>query len=726
MSSIFLTVYIASAQCTSPVPPKTGATLAEEQSAANDYLKVITDHQGCSKAGLPGCAVATGDLQKLETDGLNAAMQTYMCAMNGATSADKSWYAQRSDFWKVLVIDMKQSAAAVGNGTYVPSPDSQMQYLGITSTLASAGPTPPPDATKEVTKPVTALETTVSPTPTNNCTVSPSSPVSGTSTTTYKYSASCTGVVPTAIAVGPSTGKLDPKTIVPSESKSPNDHASLNAPRYDADRKFVSFAVSANSTAKEFHFQFDVPNPAAKNNGVRGSYYVSTGNTDIATCENADPTKVPEGCYLGAIQLPAVDTYAASQVFQGLAGIAVSGASASDPRATFLAEGKLDLPLSRHKERNIAAAVDLTSYAKIGAIGQVSSISSLFSSTTSAFTTVLSNPPQNIVQSYEMGGALGWRLPFPLWKQGDDLFTLSVIGGGGMLTPLSPNQVQPAEYIATNPAVQMYFENNNANNSANLAAQFAAACTDPTTNMPRPCYVQVYPADRLQFFRQYGGGLRLKFYAKDTTAGHADYRFPGNLDLTVGQNEYVTAGRLHGAVLHFGGEIPVPGADYVYINLGMDTSFVKTSSNQLAPLLLSPGTGVTIDPTTVVNVAQPQQNRDRYSVGVSIDIAHLFNHGTTTPSSPPEPTITTQPLSQQITSGSSLSLSVTATGTGTLSYQWYEGAGTSKPQSGATSDTYSPNPPPTASTSYWVQVTNTVSGASASKPSSTAVITVNK
>ena len=35
--------------------------------------------------------------------------------------------------------------------------------------------------------------------------------------------------------------------------------------------------------------------------------------------------------------------------------------------------------------------------------------------------------------------------------------------------------------------------------------------------------------------------VRLKMFARDSNLGHADYRFPGNLDMTVGQNEYVTA-----------------------------------------------------------------------------------------------------------------------------------------------------------------------------------------
>jgi uncharacterized repeat protein (TIGR03803 family) len=71
------------------------------------------------------------------------------------------------------------------------------------------------------------------------------------------------------------------------------------------------------------------------------------------------------------------------------------------------------------------------------------------------------------------------------------------------------------------------------------------------------------------------------------------------------------------------------------------------------------------------------------------------------------PSITSQPANQTITSGSTTTLSVTASGTGPLSYQWYTGASgtTTSPISGATGSSYT-TPALTATTSYWVQVSN--------------------
>ena len=71
------------------------------------------------------------------------------------------------------------------------------------------------------------------------------------------------------------------------------------------------------------------------------------------------------------------------------------------------------------------------------------------------------------------------------------------------------------------------------------------------------------------------------------------------------------------------------------------------------------------------------------------------------------PAITTNPSSTTINSGSSTILNVTATGTAPLTYKWYEGAAgvtTNLKQTGSTSSFTTPTL--TATTSYWVNVSN--------------------
>lgn len=82
------------------------------------------------------------------------------------------------------------------------------------------------------------------------------------------------------------------------------------------------------------------------------------------------------------------------------------------------------------------------------------------------------------------------------------------------------------------------------------------------------------------------------------------------------------------------------------------------------------------------------------------------------------PTITVQPVSQSVSSGTAVTFSVTATGDGTLSYQWYKD---STAISGATSASYAISSATSSSAgTYYVVVTN--SGGSTTSSSATLTI----
>ncbi len=83
--------------------------------------------------------------------------------------------------------------------------------------------------------------------------------------------------------------------------------------------------------------------------------------------------------------------------------------------------------------------------------------------------------------------------------------------------------------------------------------------------------------------------------------------------------------------------------------------------------------------------------------------------------------ISVQPADKSIQSGQTASLSVTASGAGPLTYQWYQGTSgnTGSPIGGATSSSYT-TPALTATTTYWVRVSNSCGPAD----SRTATVTV--
>ncbi len=89
-------------------------------------------------------------------------------------------------------------------------------------------------------------------------------------------------------------------------------------------------------------------------------------------------------------------------------------------------------------------------------------------------------------------------------------------------------------------------------------------------------------------------------------------------------------------------------------------------------------------------------------------------------SNPVAPGITTQPVSQTIANGATATLHVVASGTAPFTYQWYQGsAGDTTMPVGANASSFT-TPVLSATTSYWVRVTN----AAGSIDSATATITV--
>jgi hypothetical protein len=95
---------------------------------------------------------------------------------------------------------------------------------------------------------------------------------------------------------------------------------------------------------------------------------------------------------------------------------------------------------------------------------------------------------------------------------------------------------------------------------------------------------------------------------------------------------------------------------------------------------------------------------------------HPLTNSTSTQST--APAITTQPMPQTITGGSTATLTVVAAGTAPLSYQWYQGPSGTPVGTNLSSFT---TPALTATTSYWVTVTNSLGSVS----SAAATITVN-
>ncbi len=154
------------------------------------------------------------------------------------------------------------------------------------------------------------------------------------------------------------------------------------------------------------------------------------------------------------------------------------------------------------------------------------------------------------------------------------------------------------------------------------------------------------------------------------------------------------------------------------INIGLSQPFTFLDFNAME--LGAPGGIGSVHYTNRVS-ASTQGDVDSISID-DIGYTPVGAPGSGTAGPPPVqgPSITTQPTSQEVQSGMAIVLTVAASGDD-LNYQWYTGnsGDTANPISGATNNTLTTGAQ-TASTNYWVQVTNT----GGIVDSETAVITV--
>jgi hypothetical protein len=314
-----------------------------------------------------------------------------------------------------------------------------------------------------------------------------------------------------------------------------------------------------------------------------------------------------------------------------MAGIDVSAASSADPAAKFLGEFDIDIPLPGRKTTTPIGSNDwIWGYARVSSIAQASGAISSASNVSTYIQPLTSSAPSSIVQSFEVTG--GYELRFREtdthgWARRP--IVISGILGGGFITPISTvQQGTPPIYIATT-ALQKYYATIATQNPGNTtdttnASNISAACpaATPPATTPPTCYIAEYPSARERFFHDYGLGLRIKhYYFNDWDES---FIFPAIFDVTVGQNDYVTAGYLRRAVIHLGGSTPLKQFPGLYVYAAFDLALEKNGTpNQQFVLQSAPST-VTVSSANVANIFVGQPDRDRYRFGIAYDLDSLI------------------------------------------------------------------------------------------------------
>jgi hypothetical protein len=196
---------------------------------------------------------------------------------------------------------------------------------------------------------------------------------------------------------------------------------------------------------------------------------------------------------------------------------------------------------------------------------------------------------------------LGYATSPPSKKDQREMISFNLIAGGGVITPLTPQD-----------SVQIF---NVPSNQPDFFKQYPQAIGKQFVAFTLP--------DRNRFFRQAYAGFRLKSRLLGDPNG---VHLPETFDITYGFNESITGGRIRGGVMRLEGFVPIPigPSSLVYL---FGTGMFKPGAHALtnSPFLLEAAPTGTLpsDPNAVV-ITTPQADRDYYRIGVGVDLVNLI------------------------------------------------------------------------------------------------------
>lgn len=188
-----------------------------------------------------------------------------------------------------------------------------------------------------------------------------------------------------------------------------------------------------------------------------------------------------------------------------------------------------------------------------------------------------------------------------------DNHTMSFITAFGAVSPLSPKQ-----------SVELFeVPKENSSQADAFFKEFPGAKGKE--------HIAFIAPERDRFLRQYYAGLRFRSYTKDS--GEIQNVFPSMLDVTFGQSEAVTGGKLHKFVLGLDGFLVLPfPTEYRFLYLFGSAKFKVGGPKTIkTPFLLdTPASSVKVtDPSVFIADPMPS-NRDVYRIGFGVDLFELF------------------------------------------------------------------------------------------------------
>jgi hypothetical protein len=267
---------------------------------------------------------------------------------------------------------------------------------------------------------------------------------------------------------------------------------------------------------------------------------------------------------------------------------------------------------------------------------------------------VFSNPSGAITSSNlnAVGSAvdLALGMEWQFHRSNHGRTTLSLIAGGGFLTPLQGNSIaatftMPAfgtvECTELQSRLSQILKEANytgivANTAAGSPSCFSNTLNASTTSTPPVAPTAITLLEYAEpstpnMFPKYSAGFRIinrypGISTGSTSCSEASPCERGYVDFTLGQSAALTGGDLKHAVFTIDSihPLPVPNLNFLYLFGSASMRFHRLPTS-IPPLLLAAGTAATAPSAATLIVPLTQPDRDFYRIGVGVNLTQVFS-----------------------------------------------------------------------------------------------------
>jgi hypothetical protein len=339
----------------------------------------------------------------------------------------------------------------------------------------------------------------------------------------------------------------------------------------------------------------------------------------------------------------------------GLIGLNATGSTMAGPSQQYFAEIDLIAPVkwfpgklcSDDEENPLARRCWLWLNPRVASVpaSTSSALSSL--SSTSLTTGIGSQTVSQIVQSFEFQAGFEYYLlraaRSPYWGFGTTWgqSAVSIILGGGTVTPFSSTTAAPefglnsnlAQQFSQNPQLESLYPQLAGGLCSYGLTSSPPTFTCPSTPSTKPTSVAFLVPNRSRFYRDFYGGLRLRFFystgdcdpSSKTPSCKSSNVFPGTVDLRLGQDETITGGKLRGVDLTVSGSFPIPGTQGTVRLFGSTYLRLHKNVNTTALVLIPTSPVLSLDNAALVVQQTGRSDQDYYRLGIGVDLFPILS-----------------------------------------------------------------------------------------------------